>query len=102
MEETQQQDPLRQIAVNIVNAREGISDVVREKMIDELVVTMERFINTELLARLDDAQAQEFLNFLDTNPNDEQTVQFFKDRNVNVDEAVTVALQNFKDAYVGN
>ena len=102
MEESQSQDPLRQIAENIVNARQGISDVVREKMIAELIVSMERFINTELLARLDDNQAQEFLSFLDTNPNDEQTLQFFKDRNVNVEEAVTVALQNFKDAYVGN
>jgi hypothetical protein len=99
--ETQQQDPLRQIAQSIVNEHQGINDTVKNKMMDDLVATMERFINTELLARLDNAQAQEFLDLLNTNPTDEQTVQFFKDKNVNVDEAVMVALQSFKDSYVG-
>lgn len=101
MAETQQQDPLRQIAQSIVNEHQGINDTVKNKMMDDLVATMERFINTELLARLDNAQAQEFLDLLNTNPTDEQTVQFFKDKNVNVDEAVMVALQSFKDSYVG-
>jgi len=99
--ETQQQDPLRQIAQSIVNEHQGINDTVKNKMMDDLVATMERFINTELVARLDNAQAQEFLDLLNTNPTDEQTVQFFKDKNVNVDEAVMVALQSFKDSYVG-
>lgn len=101
MAESQQQDPLRQIAQSIVNEHPGINETVKNKMMDDLVATMERFINTELLARLDNTQAQEFLDLLNTNPTDEQTVKFFKDKNVNVDEAVTVALQSFKDSYVG-
>jgi uncharacterized protein (DUF1778 family) len=62
---------------------------------------MERMINTELVSRLDDAQAQEFTDYLDQDPSDEDTLKFFKDRGVDVDQAVIVALKTFKDAYVG-
>lgn len=96
-----QDDPLVKIATSLVDSRPGISDVVREKMIGELVAAMERHINAELISRLDDNQAQEFLAFLDSEPDDAATVQFFTERNVDVNNAVTVALQSFKDAYVG-
>jgi hypothetical protein len=101
MEEKLPSDPLRQVAESLVAQKPGINDAVKEKMIDELVVAMERSINTELLARLDNSQAQEFLDLLNTNPTDEQTVQFFKDKNVDIDKAVAVALQTFKDSYIG-
>lgn len=102
MDSSAQTDPLRQIAADIVDTKGGIDEDLRTKMINELVVTMERFINTELLAHLSDEQAQEFSQFLDTNPTEEATLQFFKERGINVEVAVTVALQQFKDAYVGN
>ena len=101
MENIADQDPLRQIAQSIVSQKVGINDTVKEKMMNELVIAMERSINTELLARLDNAQAQEFLDLINKNPSDEETVEFFKKKNINIDEAVAVALQSFKDSYIG-
>lgn len=101
MENKADQDPLRQIAQSIVSQKVGINDTVKEKMMNELVIAMERSINTELLARLDNAQAQEFLDLINKNPSDEETVEFFKKKNINIDEAVAVALQSFKDSYIG-
>ena len=102
MEEPKQQDPLRMIAEDIIKSETGLDADLKERMISELVTGMERHINSSLISRLTEEQAKEFLQFLDTNPSDTQTVQFFKDRGVNVDEAVTAALANFKAAYVGN
>lgn len=102
MEEPKQQDPLRMIAEDIIKSEVGLDADLKERMIGELVTGMERHINSSLISRLTEDQAKEFLQFLDTNPSDTQTVQFFKDKGVNVDEAVTAALANFKAAYVGN
>ncbi|MBP9813144.1 hypothetical protein KBC51_01750 [Candidatus Saccharibacteria bacterium] len=101
MSDSEKKDPLQEVAESIVNQRVGINETVRKKMIDELVLSMERMINTELLSRLDNNQAQQFSDFLDTNPSDEETVQFFKNKNIDINEAVAVALQSFKDAYIG-
>jgi hypothetical protein len=96
-----QDDPLVKIATSLVDARPGVNEVLREKMISELVAAMERHINAELISRLNEEQAQEFITFLDTEPDDAATVNFFKDKGIDVTSAVTSALQNFKDAYVG-
>ncbi|MCA9350132.1 hypothetical protein H6794_00620 [Candidatus Nomurabacteria bacterium] len=101
MSDSEKKDPLQEVAESIVNQRVGINETVRKKMIDELVLSMERMINTELLSRLDNNQAQQFSDFLDTNPSDEETIQFFKNKNIDINEAVAVALQSFKDAYIG-
>ena len=101
MSDSEKKDPLQEVAESIVNQRVGINETVRKKMIDELVLSMERMINTESLSRLDNNQAQQFSDFLDTNPSDEETIQFFKNKNIDINEAVAVALQSFKDAYIG-
>jgi uncharacterized membrane protein len=50
MSDSEKKDPLQEVAESIVNQRVGINETVRKKMIDELVLSMERMINTELLS----------------------------------------------------
>lgn len=97
-----QTDPLRKIAEDIVADKDDIDESLRERMINELVQIMERFINKQLVSQLNDTQAKEFSDFLDSDPSDEQTVQFFKDKNIDVDKSIVIALQSFKDAYLGS
>lgn len=97
-----QTDPLRRVAEDIVADKGNIDGSLKERMIDELVQTMERFINTQLVSQLNDMQAKEFSDLLDSDPSNEQTIQFFKDRNIDVNKSVVIALQSFKDAYLGS
>lgn len=101
MDDIDKQDPLRIIAEDLVNNEPGLDDDLKERMIGELINAMERHINSALVSRLSEDQAKEFLSYLDSNPSDEETINFFKEKGVNVNEAVTSALANFKAAYTG-
>ncbi len=95
-------DPLRLMAEELVNTQHGISPEVREKLIEDLIKSMERFINAEIIAQLDDEQAEKFVEFMQANPNQEEVINHLKNNGVNLQQAISNALFGFKQAYLGN
>lgn len=95
-------DPLRLMAAEIADKQIGISSEVKEKLIEDLMKTMERYINAEIIAQLNDEQAEKFVEFMQNNPSQEEVVSHLQKDGVNLQQTISNALYGFKQAYVGN
>lgn len=95
-------DPLRKIAEEIVDGKgDDLYPELREQMIADLMRGMEQHINTEIVSRMTDEQADDFVQFMAKTPSDQETVDYLKGFGIDLNDAVAVALRRFKDAYVG-
>jgi hypothetical protein len=92
-------DPIRKMAEDIVDTHNINDSEIREDMIKEVSVAITKHINAELIARLDDSQVKEFIDLLDKKPDDKQIVEFVQKCGVDINEAVSSALEQFKDSY---
>ena len=92
---------MRLIAEDILKNEQNLDPEVKEIMLNDLIESLNSFINKELVLSLSENQVKEFNQLLETNPSDDQTIQFFLNNKIDVNKAVQVAVNKLREAYQG-
>jgi hypothetical protein len=96
-----QDDPLYQYAKQFIDEKGDQPIELQEKMLNEILASMNEFVNAEFISRLTLSGIDDFNTLLDKNASDEQIQQFFEDSGVDIANATATALIKFKQAYIG-
>lgn len=97
----QQDDPLYKYAKQFVDEAGDQPDELKEKMLTDILDSMNEYLNAEFVSRLTLSGIDDFNELLDRNASDEEIQQFFEDSGVDIEGATATALFNFKKAYLG-
>ena len=97
-----QDDPFYSTALAIAKSRSYGSDEYLEDITQDILSQIHEYINVELLRRLSPDQFAEFEKILEnTPPKENEIVEFTKKHNIDINDVTTVALTNFRIAYIG-
>jgi len=94
-------DPIGYVAAQIVDERhKGAGRQARATMIEEVALAILRAINEGMIAELDDAQVARFGFFLDSQPNDNQIVEFMLSCGVDAERVAMEATARVTEQYL--
>lgn len=94
-------DPLYDIASEMVRLKGNSGEKLRDGMIEEVLDMMHQFTDAELLGRMNPEEIKRFTEFLATEPTDQAVIDFIDSLKINMVEVQTAALTKFRIAYLG-
>ncbi len=90
------------VAENLVKAKGHVDDNFRQQIIAEVLESLKKTINLELLSRMTKEQMDEFNNLLDDNDsNEKQIMNYINSCGINTENVTAVGLTKFRISYLG-
>lgn len=95
-------DPLVEFAEQLVSAKGlQLEPEARQRIVQDVTIAVEDHIHAEMLGRLSDEQLDAFDREITDDSTAEDTLAFFARNGVDAQDSATVAMERFKQAYLG-